>query len=129
MKTKNNLFKVSLCFMAYVICCFTAFSEKKEEGPYRPIGLGINTEPQPRTLVQDIEAYHTNTMVYLTFNENLGEVNIVITNTDTGAHVQTTAASSCCNLHVNITDLGLGELNVLITTENGTKYIGTFTNF
>ncbi|MBO5835265.1 MAG: hypothetical protein J6R12_04425 [Bacteroidales bacterium] len=26
MNTKNNLFKVSLCFMAYVICCFTAFS-------------------------------------------------------------------------------------------------------
>ena len=80
-------------------------------------------------ILPTIEAYHTNTMVYLTFNENLGEVNIVITNTDTGAHVQTTAASSCCNLHVNITDLGLGELNVLITTENGTKYIGTFTNF
>ena len=88
-----------------------------------------NSPNLPRTLVQDIEAYHTNNMVYLTFNENLGEVNIVITNTDTGAHIQTTAASSCCNLHVNITDLGLGELNVLITTENGTKYIGTFTNF
>lgn len=84
---------------------------------------------RPRTLIQDIEAYHSNNMVYFTFNKNLGQANIVITNTDTGAHIQTTAANSCCNLHVNITDLGLGELNVLITTENGTKYIGTFTNF
>lgn len=127
MKTKNNLFKVSLCFMAYVICCFTAFSEKKEEGPYRPIGLGINTEPQPRTLVQDIEAYHTNTMVYLTFNENLGQANIVITNANTGAQVETSVPTNCSNVQVDISSLGQGDFTILIICE-GSSYYGSFHN-
>ena len=125
MKTKNNLFKVSLCFMAYVICCFTAFSEKKEEGPYRPIGLGINTEPQPRTLVQDIEAYHTNTMVYLTFNENLGQANIVVTNANTGAQVETSVPTNCSNVQVDISSLGQGDFEIVINTADGI-YTGAF---
>lgn len=125
MKTKNNLFKVSLCFMAYVICCFTAFSEKKEEGPYHPIGLGINTEPQPRTLVQDIEAYHTNTMVYLTFNENLGQANIVITNANTGAQVETSVPTNCSNVQVDISSLGQGDFEIVINTAEGI-YTGAF---
>lgn len=125
MKTKNNLFKVSLCFMAYVICCFTAFSEKKEEGPYRPIGLGINTEPHPRTLVQDIEAYHTNTMVYLTFNENLGQANIVISNANTGAQVETSVPTNCSNVQVDISSLGQGDFEIVISTAEGI-YTGAF---
>ncbi len=126
MKTKNIVFKVSLCFVAYAICFFTAFSEKKEEGPYRPIGLGINTESQPRTLVQDIEAYHTNNMVYLTFNENLGQANIVITNANTGAQVETSVPTTCSNVQVDISSLGQGNFTILIYAGD-TIYTGLFT--
>lgn len=80
---------------------------------------------RPRTLVQDIEAYHTNTMVYLTFNENLGQANIVITNANTGAQVETSVPTNCSNVQVDISSLGQGDFEIVISTAEGI-YTGAF---
>ncbi len=80
-----------------------------------------------RSLVQDIEAYHTNNMVYLTFNENLGQANIVITNANTGAQVETSVPTNCSNVQVDISSLGQGDFTILIICE-GSSYYGSFHN-
>ncbi|MBQ7946243.1 MAG: DUF3244 domain-containing protein [Bacteroidales bacterium] len=84
-----------------------------------------NSPNLPRTLVQDIEAYHTNTMVYLTFNENLGQANIVITNANTGAQVETSVPTNCSNVQVDISSLGQGDFEIVINTAEGI-YTGAF---
>ncbi|MBO5977710.1 MAG: DUF3244 domain-containing protein [Bacteroidales bacterium] len=81
---------------------------------------------QPRTLVQDIEAYHTNNMVYFTFNENLGLANIVISNTNTSAQVETSVPTTCSNVQVDISSLGQGNFTILIYAGDIT-YTGKFT--
>lgn len=80
---------------------------------------------RPRTLVQDIEAYHTNTMVYLTLNENLGQANIVISNANTGAQVETSVPTNCSNVQVDISSLGQGDFEIVINTAEGI-YTGAF---
>ena len=84
-----------------------------------------NSPNLPRTLVQDIEAYHTNNMVYLTFNENLGQANIVISNANTGAQVETSVPTTCSNVQVDISSLGQGNFEIVINTAQGT-YSGVF---
>ena len=84
-----------------------------------------NSPNLPRTLVQDIEAYHTNNMVYLTFNENLGQANIVITNANTGAQVETSVPTNCGNVQVDISSLGQGDFEIVISTAEGI-YTGAF---
>nr|MBQ5605286.1 DUF3244 domain-containing protein [Bacteroidales bacterium] len=79
-----------------------------------------------RSLVQDIEAYHTNNMVYFTFNENLGLANIVISNANTGAQVETTVPTNCGNVQVDISSLGQGNFTILIYAGD-TIYTGLFT--
>ena len=78
-----------------------------------------------RSLVQDIEAYHTNNMVYFTFNENLGQANIVISNANTGAQVETSVPTNCGNVQVDISRLGQGDFEIVISTAEGI-YTGVF---
>ena len=85
-----------------------------------------NSPNLPRTLVQDIEAYHTNNMVYFTFNENLGLANIVISNANTGAQVETSVPTTCSNVQVDISRLGQGDFTILIYAGDIT-YTGKFT--
>ena len=80
---------------------------------------------RPRTLIQDIEAYHSNNMVYFTFNENLGQANIVISNANTGAQVETSVPTNCGNVQVDISSLGQGNFEIVINTAQGT-YSGVF---
>lgn len=81
---------------------------------------------RPRTLIQDIEAYHSNNMVYFTFNENLGLANIVISNANTGAQVETSVPTNCSNVQVDISSLGQGDFTILIYAGD-TIYTGSFT--
>ena len=81
---------------------------------------------RPRTLIQDIEAYHSNNMVYFTFNENLGQANIVISNANTGAQVETSVPTTCSNVQVDISSLGQGNFTILIYAGD-TIYTGSFT--
>lgn len=76
-------------------------------------------------ILPTIEAYHTNTMVYLTFNENLGQANIVITNANTGAQVETSVPTNCSNVQVDISSLGQGDFEIVISTAEGI-YTGAF---
>ena len=85
-----------------------------------------NSPNLPRTLIQDIEAYHSNNMVYFTFNENLGQANIVISNANTGAQVETSVPTNCSNVQVDISSLGQGDFTILIYAGD-TIYTGFFT--
>lgn len=64
-------------------------------------------------------------MVYLTFNENLGQANIVITNANTGAQVETSVPTNCSNVQVDISSLGQGDFEIVISTAEGI-YTGAF---
>lgn len=129
---RNKILKQTLLV---TLCAFLTFplllqGENNTEsgnntGNNHNIELTKGTSTQPRTLVQDIEAYHTNTMVYLTFNENLGLANIVISNTNTGALVETSVPTNCGNIQVDISSLGQGDFKIVISTAEGI-YTGAF---
>ena len=118
----KNLFIVLSLFLATALYVMGNGSDE--------IFVEIDTTKNPtsnieRSLVQDIEAYHTNTMVYLTFNENLGQANIVISNANTGAQVETSVPTTCSNVQVDISSLGQGNFEIVINTAQGT-YSGVF---
>lgn len=129
---RNKILKQTLLV---TLCAFLTFplllqGENNTEsgnntGNNHNIELTKGTSTHHRTLVQDIEAYHTNTMVYLTFNENLGQANIVITNANTGAQVETSVPTNCSNVQVDISSLGQGDFEIVISTAEGI-YTGAF---
>ncbi len=125
---KRTKILLSLVFCALASMSLQMFAEDKngaESNPQTGIEFIKHSPNQPRTLVQDIEAYHTNTMVYLTFNENLGQANIVITNANTGAQVETSVPTTCGNVQVDISSLGQGNFEIVINMAQGT-YSGVF---
>ncbi|MBO5834588.1 MAG: DUF3244 domain-containing protein [Bacteroidales bacterium] len=125
---KRTKILLSLVFCALASMSLQMFAEDKngaESNPQTGIEFIKHSPNQPRTLVQDIEAYHTNNMVYLTFNENLGLANIVISNTNTGAQVETSVPTTCSNVQVDISSLGQGNFEIVINTAQGT-YSGVF---
>ena len=52
--------------------------------PIVPKPINPNEKPKPLSLLQDIEATYLNGEIFFVFNVDLGNVNIVITNTSTG---------------------------------------------
>lgn len=118
----KNLFIVLSLFLATALYVMGNGSDE--------IFVEIDTTKNPtsnieRSLIQDIEAYHSNNMVYFTFNENLGQANIVISNANTGAQVETSVPTSCANVQVDISSLGQGNFEIVINTAQGT-YSGVF---
>ena len=125
---KRTKILLSLVFCALASMSLQMFAEDKngaESNPQTGIEFIKHSPNQPRTLVQDIEPYHTNNMVYFTFNENLGLANIVISNANTGAQVETSVPTSCANVQVDISSLGQGNFEIVINTAQGT-YSGVF---
>lgn len=134
MKVVKSVWIVLLFFFAATMMNNLALYANNSEGgnqddatTHTPISIIKQTGNDHRTLVQDIEAYHTNNMVYLTFNENLGQANIVITNANTGAQVETSVPTTCSNVQVDISSLGQGDFTILIICE-GSSYYGSFHN-
>lgn len=126
MKMKTVLYS----FMVFLSTFMYLVSLKANEPSSQDIQIILtileDDNKQPRTLVQDIEAYHTNNMVYLSFNENLGQANIVISNANTGAQVETSVPTNCGNVQVDISSLGQGNFTILIYAGD-TIYTGLFT--
>ena len=52
--------------------------------PIVPKPINPNEKPKPLSLLQDIEATYLNGEIFFVFNVDLGNANIVITNTTTG---------------------------------------------
>ena len=119
-------------FMMLISSLLCLESVRAENEPQPPTEILItntelsNSSNKPRTLIQDIEAYHSNNMVYFTFNENLGQANIVITNSNSGAQVETSVPANCSNVQVDISRLGQGDFTILIYAGD-TIYTGSFT--
>lgn len=125
---KRTKILLSLVFCALASMSLQMFAEDKngaESNPQTGIEFIKHSPNQPRTLIQDIEAYHTSNMVYFTFNENLGQANIVITNANTGAQVETSVPTNCSNVQVDISSLGQGDFEIVISTAEGI-YTGVF---
>lgn len=125
---KRTKILLPLVFCALASMSLQMFAEDKngaESNPQTGIEFIKHSPNQPRTLIQDIEAYHSNNMVYFTFNENLGQANIVISNANTGAQVETSVPTNCGNVQVDISSLGQGNFEIVINTAQGT-YSGVF---
>ena len=126
---KRTKILLSLVFCALASMSLQMFAEDKngaESNPQTGIEFIKHSPNQPRTLIQDIEAYYTNNMVYFIFNENLGQANIVISNANTGAQVETSVPTNCSNVQVDISSLGQGDFTILIYAGD-TIYTGSFT--
>lgn len=132
MKVVKSVWIVLLFFFAATMMNYLALYANDNEGgnqndatTHAPIIIIKQTGNDHRTLIQDIEAYHTSNMVYFTFNENLGQANIVITNANTGAQVETSVPTNCSNVQVDISSLGQGDFEIVISTAEGI-YTGVF---
>lgn len=132
MKVVKSVWIVLLFFFAATMMNNLALYANNSEGgnqddatTHTPISIIKQTGNDHRTLVPTIEAYHTNNMVYLTFNENLGQANIVITNANTGAQVETSVPTNCSNVQVDISSLDQGDFEIVISTAEGI-YTGAF---
>ena len=82
---------------------------------------------RPRDLIQvPIACFYSNGSLFFTFMEDLGELEISVTNLDTGAEIFDEIDSFCGNALLEVPESS-GEYQIEITTENGDSYYGEYT--
>lgn len=81
----------------------------------------------PRDLIQvPIACFYSNGSLFFTFMEDLGELEINVTNLDTGTEIFDEIDSFCGNALLEVPESS-GEYQIEITTENGDSYYGEYT--
>ena len=82
---------------------------------------------RPRDLIQvPIACFYSNGSLFFTFMEDLGELEINVTNLDTGTEIFDEIDSFCGNALLEVPESS-GEYQIEITTENGDSYYGEYT--
>ena len=82
---------------------------------------------QPRDLIQvPIACFYSNGSLFFTFMEDLGELEINVTNLSTGVEIIDEIDSFCGNALLEVPESS-GEYQIDITTENGDSYYGEYT--
>lgn len=82
---------------------------------------------QPRDLIQvPIACFYSDGSLFFTFMEELGELEISVTNLSTGAEIIDEIDSFCGNALLEVPESS-GEYQIEITTENGDSYYGEYT--
>ena len=82
---------------------------------------------RPRDLIQvPIACFYSNGSLFFTFMEDLGELEISVTNLDTGTEIFDEIDSFCGNALLEVPESS-GEYQIEITTENGDSYYGEYT--
>ena len=82
---------------------------------------------RPRDLIQvPISCFYSEGTLFFTFMEDLGELEISVTNLDTGAEIFDEIDSFCGNALLEVPESS-GEYQIEITTENGDSYYGEYT--
>lgn len=87
-------------------------------------GSSTNDDTRPRTLIPIICIYADGT-VQFTFMEDLGELEISVTNLSTGAEIIDEIDSFCGNALLEVPESS-GEYQIEITTETGDSYYGEY---
>lgn len=80
----------------------------------------------PRSLIEvPITCTYQNGFLFFTFMEDLGEVEISVTNLSTGAEIFDEIDSFCGNALLEVSESS-GEYQIEITTENDDSYYGEY---
>lgn len=84
-------------------------------------------EERPRDLIQvPIACFYSDGSLFFTFMEDLGELEISVTNLSTGAEIIDEIDSFCGNAVMEVPESS-GEYQIEITTETGEAYYGEYT--
>ena len=98
---------------------------KTPEEPPVPIEFNKNRPRTPDVMDCPVSGYYSNGVVYLYFDEAIGETSVEISNTDTGdIWAEMFSAPSACEQVFIGNDSGY--YSIYITTDCGDTYIGFF---
>ena len=101
-------------------------SEKKDVEIKKGKGKNPN-EVQPRDLIQvPIACFYSDGSLFFTFMEDLGELEISVTNLNTGVEIIDEIDSFCGNALLEVPESS-GEYQIEITTETDDSYYGEYT--
>lgn len=122
--------KVLLALIALLSVSFNpVLSSVNSENKEVKIDKGSSKDPnkvQPRNLIQvPIACFYSNGSLFFTFMEDLGEVEISVTNLSTGAEIFDEIDSFCGNALLEVSESS-GEYQIEITTENDDSYYGEY---
>ena len=124
MKTKLFTFIVSL-----IVCSFSLIAEDDTTTriPLSQTSPKGNSEQRPRTpdFGVPIEAYYQGGVIYLHFSEDIGCMDVNVTNITTGEQWNDTA---CADSSVEVIAISTthGNYQITLESETGTTYFGEF---
>lgn len=124
MKTKLFTFIVSL-----IVCSFSLIAEDDTTTriPLSQTSPKGNSEQRPRTpdFGVPIEAYYQGGVIYLHFSEDIGCMDVNVTNITTGEQWNDTA---CADSSVEVIAISTthGNYQIALESETGTTYFGEF---
>ena len=120
MTTKQVLLFLFICIPFYSVAVDDIENETEIS-----INFNKNRPRTPDVMDCTISGYYSNGVVYLYFNEAIGETSVEISNTDTGENwTEMFSAPSACE-QVFIGNVS-GDYSIYITTDCGDTYIGFF---
>ena len=124
MKTKLFTFIMSL-----IVCSFSLIAEDDTTTriPLSQTSPKGNSEQRPRTpdFGVPIEAYYQGGVIYLHFSENIGCMDVNITNITTGEQWNDTACADN-SVEVIAVSSSYGNYQITLESETGTTYFGEF---
>lgn len=116
--------------MSLIVCSFSLIADDNTTTriPLKQTESKDNSEQRPRTpdFIIPIEAYYQGGVIYLHFSEDIGCMDVNVTNITTGEQWQDIACSDSSVETIIISSLH-GNYHITLETETGTTYSGEFT--
>lgn len=123
---KTKLFTL---IMSLIVCSFSLIADDNTTTriPLKQTESKDNSEQRPRTpdFGVPIEAYYQGGVIYLHFSEDIGCMDVNVTNITTGEQWQDIACSDSSVETIIISSLQ-GNYQITLETETGTTYSGEF---
>lgn len=114
-----------LVIITSLFCVFSAFAEEVKKDPTEiPILIDPHNRPRTPDYGSDITAYYQSGVIYLNFGSDMGEVEITVTNENTGEQWSQTDDTAFGAATIT-TSTDAGDYSIMIVTAT-TTYIGTF---
>lgn len=115
--------------MSLIVCSFSLIAEDDTTTriPLSQTSPKGNSEQRPRTpdFGVPIEAYYQGGVIYLHFSENIGCMDVNITNITTGEQWNDTACADN-SVEVIAVSSSYGNYQITLESETGTTYFGEF---
>lgn len=119
--------RISIFILTVLLSFANLIANTSEEDDRKEIVIIKDNNPRPRTpdFGVPIEAYYQGGVIYLHFSEDIGCMDVNVTNLTTGEQWNDTA---CANNSVEIIAVSSSQGNYQITleSETGTTYFGEF---